>query len=288
MRILLIGGRGFIGEYLLESLKSQPNCEVVVACLKAPRIKKDKNITFQEINLEKNKEGLTQLMKSAETAVVLTRPNKQIINNLILAGRASKSLKKIVYLSSLLVYPSVNRPQNENSRLAPLTDYEKDKYEEEKILAFFAKKKNIKFCIARIANVYGDIKNSGMINLISLALLKKQPLNINGDGSQTRDYIFVEDVANLLSFLVLFKQKKQQEVFNICTGLGSTIKEIVRAAEKIAKRKANLIFSQPILEKQTIVGNNKKILSLSGYKLKYDIGKGLRKTLNNYKKHLIK
>lgn len=282
MRILLLGGTGFIGEYLTDKLICRKDCEVIVTCKEKPSRPNSKNCSYVKLNLERASKKLERIINSSDIIVILTQPNSKIIENLISSINPKSHLKKMLYLSSVLIYGNSSSNQDEKSALDPATDYEKGKYEEEKKLSEFIKGKEIKLCIARLANVYGDVKNKGLINYIFLSVLNKKEIKVNGKGDSIRDYIFIEDVANFLEFLVFLNQKSRKEIFNICTGKGYSVKKVIKEVEKKLEKKIKIINGMPVDEKKKIIGNNKKIADLSGIKLKYGLTKGLNKTYKNY------
>ena len=221
----------------------------------------------------------------AEIIVVLTQSGSPVSNILIPAIAVSKRLKKIVYLSTLLIYSDSAEKQIEDAVPEPKTEYERNKYQEELILQETAEKIGCKLCIARLSNVYGDIKNRGVINKIIQSLIQENKFIIYSDKhKQKKDYIFIEDAVNLLEFLIFYEQQKSKEIFNICTGSGHSIKALMDIAEKIVGRKINFEEGTSVLEKQINIGDNQKILALSHYKLKYNLTRGLKKTYTNYLK----
>ena len=263
MKILLFGGGGFIGEYLDRKLKIRSDCEVVVVDRDSSLAEKDPDF---------------------DIVVILTQPNGPVKDVLLPAIASAKNIKKIVYCSTLLLYPDSSKRQDENVLPDPKTEYEVAKYQEELLISDFAKQKNVSLCISRLANVYGDVKNRGIINYILLAVLKGSPLTIFGDkDKKVRDYIFIDDIVRFLAFLIFYQQKNTKEIFNICTGRGSSIQNIIDIVESLANKKINFTIGQAILEKQTIIGENKKIVDIAGLAPQHDIAAGLEKTILHYK-----
>lgn len=267
MKIVLVGGTGFVGEYLSKNLNSRKKDEVVVAGRET---------------------SLRNCCKDAQVIVVMTQPNRKVMKELADFTASAKSLNKIVYLSTLLLYPSSTKKNNEEKLPDPLTDYEKNKYKEELFLSEITKKYDRYLTIARLGNIYGDVKNKGIINLLFRALIQKEDLVIQGDPvKKIRDYIFIEDAVYFLEFLVFQSQKKQKEIFNVCTGKGTSLLKLIEKAGAISGGKINFISEEQIREKKAIRGDNRKILALSGYKIKYSLTKGLKKTYQNYLNYLI-
>lgn len=266
MKIVLVGGEGFIGQYLNKLLIKNKNSNVVV-------LDRD-NFTEKEIYLD------------SDVVVILTPPSQKIINNITSILATSKFSKKVIYLSTLLLYPDSFKKNSEKVLPNPKTSYEKNKYKEELLLTKVTHKVGFNLCIVRLANVYGDIKNKGIISNIFLSALKKNgDLTIHGDPAvKVRDYLFIEDAVNLLEFLIYYKQNNQVEVFNICTGKGHRVDELITLAESIIGKKIPFKIEKAVLEKRLSIGDNDKILSTSHYRLKYDLASGFKKTYSNYLK----
>lgn len=284
MKILLLGGNGFIGDYLAAKLKQKSRHEFKVVG-RASLTAVDAGYDYIRLDLSRPDKKIQELIDWSDVVVVLTRDKIQIIDNLLAALRARCRPIRIVYLSTLLLYSDSDLPQDESVPVEPKTDYEKSKYvEEQKLLQFVTENTWCKLCVVRMANVYGDIKNRGVINSIFHALSTSAPLRINGPGDSARDYIFIEDAAELLSFLTLWQQESSYEIVNICNGQVYDVQEIKRMVEEITGAKIVTVRGPAVAEKKRIIGNSKKILNLSGYQMKYDIVRGLKKTFENYKK----
>lgn len=265
-KIILVGGNGFIGEYLYKLLIKRRDAKVQI--------------------LDRSNFSDSIFYKEAEAVVILTPPSREVIQKIVSAIETSKKLKKIIYLSTILLYTDSILKHSEKDAVVPKSSYEKNKYQEELFISKVSKKAGYGLSIARLANVYGDIKNKGVINKLLVAVIKgKGNLTIQGDPNlKIRDYIFVEDAVKLLELLIFANQQKQIEVFNICSGKGITIKQVIDKMEKITKKKINVKIGKPILGEKRVIGKNNKILQLSGYELKYNFTDGLKKTYQNYLK----
>ena len=280
--ILLIGGTGFVGSYLARKLLKEPAVNLSVIHASALAEKPFPSVSYHQMDLTQENGQLRDITNRADTIMILTQPNELIIQNIIAAIRDSATPKKIVYLSTLLLYPDSENPQKEETLPEPISIYEEKKFLEEKLLAGFVNGKHIVLSIVRLANVYGDVKNNGVIAQIFQSLMEGKTLIINGQGNQKRDYIFLEDAAELLECFIFHEQKVSIEVFNICTGIAYTVNELIEKIEKVTKQKVSYSNGPAVLEKQIIIGDNSKILNLSEYRLKYDLAKGLKKTYTNF------
>ncbi len=284
MQVLVIGGTGFVGGYLCRDLV---NCGKEVVAVHATELSKNEaieGVCYQKIDLNNDFLSLKNILDDIEVVVIAVQPSSVRMGNIMMALESANGLKKIVYLSTLLVYPDSSQIHDEEVVPEPKTDYEKAKYEEEKLLKEFVDRNDIKLCIARLANVYGDVKNKGILNYILLALISNQQFIINGDGGQVRDYIFVGDVSRLLNAIVEFDQKEKIEVFNLCTGEGVSILDLIGLVEKVTYKKLNYRFGQSVFEKFSVIGDGSKLKNIIGQDLEYDLDLGIKKM---YQKYLI-
>lgn len=285
MKIVIIGGTGFIGSYLAKILNDNGNYIAVIHQRPLGQDQKIKRIFYQR-GFQKNGK---KLLKDIETIIIATQPDPLTFSSILKFTAGLPKLKKIVYLSTAQLYEDSLRKQNETSVIAPLSSYEKAKFYEELALCQFARAQKIALCVARLSNVYGDVKNKGIVNLLVCQLLHKTNLAVNGDGNQKKDFIFIEDAADLISRLAVVKQKTGCKIFNISSGESYSVNEIISFLEHISNKKIIFKYAPlPNPEKKNSAVSNTKILSTLNYRLRYPIIEGLKKTLNNYEQHLQK
>jgi len=283
MNTLVIGGSGFIGEYLCRALVQ----DGVIAAVRPGMDEKEKiaGVRYGEIDLDKNYLELKKIMNEVDKIVWAIQPDIWRMQNILSVIKDFGNIKKIVYLSTLLVYPDSIRKQNEEAVPEPKTDYEKAKFGEEKVLEEFVKSKNCHLCIARLGNVYGDVKNKGVLNQLMLSLLNDTPFNLSGNGKNVRDYIFVEDAANLLAGLVKIDNASQIEKFNVCVGNGHSIYDLIGLLEDIACKKIKILSIDKIDKSKSVLGDNQKVAEVLNWAPNYGLTEGLKKTYNNYSKY---
>jgi len=277
-RVGIIGGMGFIGEYLIKKLGDNPKNSVNVFLNKTQPKTKIGGVEYFQID-----ENFENNLRDLDCLIILSQPNRKLIERII---GSSIRIKKIIYASTLLLYGNSRTPVDENFEIQPLNEYEKEKALEEKMLIDFSGRKDPLLTIARIANVYGDVKNRGVVQKIIMSVLHGEEFTVNNNGQQIRDYIFVEDVVNYLSYLVDRKPEERIEVFNICTGEGISIKQLISLVEDLTLKKIIHKDGSQAAEKESIIGDNRKIAEVSKMKPKYDIREGLKKTYRNYLKSI--
>jgi len=275
-KVILVGGTGFIGDYLSANL-AKKGINLLVISKNPPKQNQLSNINYSQVDTINDGKQFGETVNNADCVVLLHQPEKKVIENLI---EFSSGIKKILYASSILLYDDSQAPLKETSKLNPLSDYDQKKFEEENILSEYAKRQNVILTIARLSNVYGNIKNRGIVQKIFNALLNDKRFIINGDGNQIRDYIFIEDVASYLEDLVILSSKPI-DTFNICSGKGYSINELISFIEKVSGKKINSQNGPAIEEKNILIGDNKKIIEFSHKKPRFDLEEGLRKTYQN-------
>ena len=276
--ILIVGGTGFIGSYIAEILTEKGNFVAVVH-----RRRLDPRRVMKGILYKKGLNSKPDWAKDIETVIISTQPDSHTFKSILEYLAKLPNLRKIIYLSTVQLYPDSIHCQEETAPTIPLSKYEKLKDLEERKLLGFIGKRNIALCVARLSNVYGDIQNRGIIDRLIRQLLYQDDLIINGDGEQKKDLIFIEDVAELVSYLVSRNKNAKYEVFNLSTGQGYSINEVIATLESLTGK--SLVFKRalfPNTEKKNSIADNKKIMRTTGYSLRYDLVGGLKKTLDNY------
>jgi UDP-glucose 4-epimerase len=139
----------------------------------------------------------------------------------------------VVYASSAAVYgPSPDLPLRESSEKQPLSAYGADKYGCELHARAAGKVHRLHSVGLRFFNVYGpgqDPKSpySGVISIFCERIRRGQPIEVFGDGRQTRDFIFVDDVVTAL-LRAMDARLSGEPVFNICTGHATSLLELAR------------------------------------------------------------
>lgn len=281
-RVTVIGGTGFIGDYLTEELSGSENVDIKIVYRNTAPGKKIPGIDYLKIDTEKDDEPFHQVLLKTDYLIILSRPDSKLIQRIINSGL---TFKKIIYISTLLLYPNSPLKQNEESDLIPINDYERDKIGEERMLIDFAKNSGVKLTIARLTNVYGDIKNRALIHWILQALVKGQEFKVNNNGLPIRDFIFVRDAAKYIRLLTFLDQDLDVEIYNVCTGQGFSINQVIKEAEKVAGRKIKIQKGESIEEKLSVIGDNSKIVKATGFKPEYTLESGLREAYKNYLKN---
>ena len=217
MKVLVTGGAGFIGSHVVDKL-IQEKCQVVIIDNLSTGLRENINpaATFIQLDI-RNDEILTIFMTekfdfvihlAAQTMVhkSLEMPDHDCDINIlgtvnILEACRKSNVKRIVFSSTAAVYGNVTTlPVVETSQKAPTSFYGLSKFTCENYLSLYKKVYGLDYMILRYANVYGERQGDGgeggVISIFARKIRQDQPVLIFGDGSQTRDFIYVGDVAN--------------------------------------------------------------------------------------------
>ncbi|MDT2713782.1 NAD-dependent epimerase/dehydratase family protein [Enterococcus gallinarum] len=311
MRYLVTGGAGFIGSTLVNNLEKNNNEIVVIDNLsmgKRENLNSSPKITFFEKDV-RNRDFVNKLFAEyqfdyifhlaavASVADSIERPfethqvNMEATLDLLeLAKETQKNLKRFVFASSAAVYGDDQvLPKSEISRIKPLSPYAIDKYSSEQYVLLYNTLYGLPTSAVRFFNVYGPNQNpsspySGVLSIITNHFKKirnneKDVFIIFGDGSQTRDFVYVEDVLQALK-LVSEKEEALGEVFNVGTGAPSSINDVLGIYESEMNIKPIIQFEESrkgdIKDSVADISKLKKI----GFSPNYSLDEGIAKYLS--------
>lgn len=302
--ILITGGAGFIGSTLANALL--PDNKVIVL---DDLSMGDFNNLDESINLTKiegnlvDKELLGKIFSEnefdyifhlgavASVADSVARPYETHQVNFdstmtileILRTRKSK-LKRFVFSSSAAVYgDEPTLPKREESVIQPLTPYAIDKFASEKMAMIYNLLYDIPTSATRFFNVYGPNQNpespySGFISILVDRLKNEKELTIFGNGEQTRDFVYVEDVVNAL-LLIATSDKSRGQVYNVGTGSRITLNDLVKLSQEITGKKISIKFDKEREgDIRDSISDISKLRSI-GYEPNVDLALGMKKYL---------
>jgi nucleoside-diphosphate-sugar epimerase len=211
--------------------------------------------------------------------------------NVLEAVKNNNPTAKILYSGSRLQFGKIiSNPVAEDHPLNPLTPYAVNKTAAENLYLYYNRVFNIPVVLFRIANPYGprcQMKHSkyAIINWFIRNAMEDKEITIFGDGSQIRDYIFVEDLADAF-ILASVDDNIKSEIFNIGCGTGSTFKDMVEhVVEIVGKGKIKYQpWPQDYLNVETgdYITNIEKIKTKLNWLPKTDLKTGIEKTVEYY------
>ncbi len=298
-KILVTGGAGFIGSHLVDALIKRGAKVIVIDNLSIGR---EKNINpraefhkldirnfnqisplFNEVDYVFHKAAL-RLWECEENPAEAIKTNIMGTFNVCQAC-VNAGVKKIIAASSASVYgEGVYFPIDENHPLNNYSFYGAAKVANEQLFRAFWRKYGLNYITFRYFNVYGPRMDSRLVvmNFLNKIKKKERPI-IFGNGLTTVDLIYINDVvkANILAL----KSKITNEVFNICTGKETSLKELLEIILKITKSNISPIYqpSDPRLIIKRSCGSFEKAKKMLGFKPKISLEQGLKKVIAWYK-----
>jgi UDP-glucose 4-epimerase len=157
--------------------------------------------------------------------------------NVLLAARESK-IERIVYASSASVYGNPRAvPINEDDIQIPLSPYAVSKLSGERYCLAFYESYGVPVAVVRYSNVYGPGQHpenpyAGVVTKFLAAALEQRALPVHGDGQQTRDFTFLDDAVQA-TLVAATHPLAEGEVFNVGTGVETSVIELARAMERV-------------------------------------------------------
>jgi len=302
MRYLVTGGAGFIGSNTVDELMRRGHDVVVLDDLSAGKAanlaqvgRKIKLIQESVTNLDALREACravdcvihlaaqTSVPRSVKDPIETNLINVNGTLNVLVAARDAK-VKRVVFASSCAVYGKTSvLPIPESTALAPISPYGLSKQVGEAYGRVFQELYGLEFVSLRYFNVFGPRQDpgsaySGVLSLFNAALLAGTQPTVYGDGEQSRDFVYVQNVveANLLAAEA---KGAPGLAFNIGTGNRCTLNQTLALLEKITGRPARAKSAAPregdIRDSQAYIGLAQQVL---GYKPRFGFEEGLKRT----------
>lgn len=308
MKILVTGGAGFIGSHITDKLVEKGHEVSVLDNLssgKKENINPKANFFHNDINDKEIFDIFEQekfdavYHQAAQMNVRFSVDNPQIDAstniigsiNLLEASRLHGVQKFIFASSGGAIYGEQNEfPAKEDHPQNPCSPYGIAKLSVEKYLFYYKEEYNIDYVAMRYANVYGPRQNSkgeaGVVAIFCERMLNdKQPV-INGDGLNTRDYVYVEDVVNAN---IAALDNEISGAYNVGTGIETDVNEIFRTLQEYTNSGCveNHGPAKKGEQRRSVISYI-KLMKETGWEPKTDLKSGLLKTVESFKKELNK
>lgn len=307
MRILVTGGAGFIGSHIVDLYLAAGHEVAIVDNLWEHGGGKEGNINpraslyraditdearmeriFNEVRPEivNHHAAQASVAISARDPLLDARINVSGLLN-VLTNCTRTGTKKIIFASSGATYGTPNEvPVREETPQRPESPYGITKLAAEHYLRYWYEASGLRYTALRYGNVYGPRQDpngeAGVIAIFAKHILATEPVRIDWDGEQQKDYVYVGDVAhaNLLAL-----EQGDNDVFCIATGRGTSVNEIYRALAKSIGYEVEIVHAPKRPgDIHLIYFDCSKAERLLGWKAQVLLEEGMRATVQSFDK----
>jgi UDP-N-acetylglucosamine/UDP-N-acetyl-alpha-D-glucosaminouronate 4-epimerase len=307
MRYVVTGGAGFIGSNIVDELLRRGHEVVVLDDLSAG---KEANLTHVRGKIDFREGSITDLEtvrsacqgadyvvhlaarasvpRSVKDPIETNRTNIDGTLNVLVAARDAK-VRRIVYAASSSAYGETpTLPKVETMQPEPISPYGVTKYVGELYLQVFGRVYGLENASIRFFNVFGPRQDptsqySGVLSRFMLALIGDQAPVVYGDGEQSRDFTYIENIVDE-TLRACEAPGASGKVFNGGTGARITLNDVLKLLEKISGKKIQAKYEPPrsgdIRDSQADIALARTIL---GYEPRVLFEEGLRRTWDWYK-----
>lgn len=285
-KVLVTGGAGFIGSHIVEKLLENNYNVIIIDNLSSGSIENIPNsdtLKFYQLNIEKDdlelvfhKEAPDYVIHlAAQTSVnfSISHPyydaNMNVMASIKLLELCKKyNIRKFITASSAAIYGNPKYlPIDENHPTEPMSQYGLSKLTMEK----YIKLSGIPYIIFRFSNAYGprqkSSKESGVVAIFNNAMKNNEPINIYGDGEQIRDFIYVEDIANIC--IKAINSNVENEIINFSTNKGVSLNQLFKVMKSLYNYTLNANYLPERIGdiKNSILSNDKayNLLKFTNY-----------------------
>ncbi|MFZ4543840.1 MAG: NAD-dependent epimerase/dehydratase family protein [Saprospiraceae bacterium] len=290
-RTLVIGGHGYLGSHLIPVLQSQ-GADVYLMSRKISVNEKEycADITdfesvqaiVHEIQPEIIFHLAANISRNRDFSIFDQMMQVNAFGTLnILRALDNKRSVQLIFTSSSEIYGNNESPFHENQLPKPVSPYSLSKYTAEQIIQTYATLHAIPFTILRVFNFFGrNMSEDFFIPQMVNSLLRGEDFLMT-KGEQTRDFLFVDDVVDAL-ILAAVRKEAHNEIFNVCSGVGTQLAELASKINYNLDTKARIITGAlPYRENEVweMIGSNNKIKQMLGFEPKITITEGIQRLI---------
>ncbi len=320
--VLITGGAGFIGLNLVDYILKKKNYKIIVldnlssgnsGLLKKKvednglifnkKFSPDKDFSFVKADIrDKNLDNIFEktdyiVHLAAQTGVIpsIEDPFKDAETNImgtlnLLNLSVKHNIKKFIFSSSAAPLGEQIPPLDERKIPSPLSPYGASKLAAEGYCKAFYGSFGLETVVFRFSNVYGifSYHKGSVIAEFYKRIIRRKPIYVYGDGNQTRDFIFAEDLAEII-VRAFEKDNIGGEIYQLGTGVETSVNQLISYIKEIVNYNFEIEYKPErkgeIRRNFASIEKAKKIL---GFNPKYDLKKGLKLTYNWFLENIDK
>ena len=300
MKVLLVGGLGFIGKRFIRKFSGIHELVVYAKSedvLKASATFNLKNVVIEkggiedrrilEVTVKHKPDVVIHLAALTGLKICHEDPKQAFMTNVYgtfnVVNACTKSGAKIIFISSREVYgETLYKDSSEDNPLLPNNTYGRTKMIGEQIIKLTGQRYNLDYTILRLTNVYGPEGDQYGAQVIIKNALKNSRIQILG-GGQRLNFVYVDDVVDLIN-LVTSDNRSSKEIFNVGSKDTLTIEEFAGKVIELVGKKVEINYL-PMRETETsnFEPSLKKLEKVLGYLPKTSIIDGLQRTIEWYR-----
>ena len=300
MKVLVIGGLGFVGSAICQYCKDLNDIDLVVMDNQSKGSLKNidgVNCEFIQVDITESK-ATQDVINSTKPDIVLHLAAMHFIpdcnrdpvsclhtniigtENVLLACKQAASVKKVIVTSSQAIYPIKDSPNNEEDLPQPCDVYGESKLANEFQALRFNRDTNINTIVVRLANVYGPRETNPHVipEIMNQLAAGKYRISL-GNIEPKRDFIFTSDVARAFITLSLATNLPGFTIFNLGSGKEYSIKEIIAKLSNVVENEITYekdLSRYRTTERMHLIADISKIRNLTSWYPQVSIDQGLR------------
>ncbi len=292
-KILVTGGKGYLGSFLLKSL-AEKGADVFDFSIDAEKSERSFPIDITDFD------ALNAVIKQIQPDIVFhlaasisRNRDFNIFENMLkvnvtgtfnlLKSLLNTECEQFIFTSSSEIYGNNASPFHEDLLPMPVSPYSLTKVMAENLIKTFSQQHNKNYTILRLFNFFGENMSDDFFISQMVNSLRKGQDFLMTKGEQTRDFLYVKDIVSALT-LVAESTASHNETFNVCSGVGSSLASLASFVNKEMGATASVIPDAiPYRENEVweMIGSSDKIKEKLGFIPKYTLNEGLERLINS-------
>jgi UDP-glucose 4-epimerase len=290
-KILVVGGNGYLGTFLVKALKNitadvfviSRNCETSNTTFKVDITNSDETKeVLQKIKPDIVYHLAANITRNRDFSIYEDMSSVNVQGTLNILQALEGIDAHFIFTSSSEIYGNNESPFNESQIPKPVSPYSLSKINAEFLVETYCNNHNKKFTNLRVFNFYGENMPEEFFIPQMILSLKKGEDFLMTKGEQVRDFLYVSDVVDAL-ILAAKNTNSYGETMNVCSGKGTKLSQLATAVNTTMNTKAKIMLGAiPYRNNEVweMIGDNSKIKKITGFEPKINIDKGMEIVIN--------